>query len=113
MKQRGCILHAILKRLSGWNHSFEEAQGVLEENQIFFEKLKEVDSELSEAELSACLEEQQLYIKAIVQKQQALISVLKNQSARLSEQLTQVQQKSHVVSHYMNKDQSLFIDREA
>ena len=113
MKQRECILHAILKRLSGWNHSFEEAQVVLEENQIFFEKLKEMDSELTKEELSACLQEQQLYIKAIVQKQQALISVLKNQSARLSEQLTQVQQKSNVVSHYMNKDQSLFIDREA
>ncbi|WP_423189137.1 hypothetical protein ACO1PF_11175 [Alkalibacterium sp. f15] len=109
-------LHLVLKRLNEWGQtssdSVEEANAILNLNQESFNQISQLDSELSVEERKDFLNSNKTTLTHLIVKQKELIIFIKNESDHLTEQLAQMNQKSNVVNHYMNKEKSLFIDKD-
>ena len=92
--------------------ALEDADSILEQNQEAMDRISELDLLMTSEELHVFSEVNQDALIGIIEKQKELIKVIKNESKHLTNQLAQINQKSNVVNHYMNKEKSLFIDKD-
>ncbi|OJF93938.1 hypothetical protein [Alkalibacterium sp. 20] len=76
------------------------------------DRISELDKQMSLEELKFFSFNNQDTMVSIIEKQKQLNAALKNESIHLTQQLSQMNQKSNVVNHYMNSEKSLFIDRD-
>lgn len=111
-KQKKKHLQEMLDRLVNWDQSADSAQEVLDLNQETIEGIIELDKTLSPDDLSAFTENNRHLIEQVISVQDHLITIIKKESHELSIQMKQVNKRDKVVSHYMDKEESLFVDRE-
>ncbi len=105
-------LQDMLDRLVNWDQSVDSAQDVLDQNQATIEDIIELDKNLSSDEMSEFTENNRQLIEQVISVQEQLITIIKTESHELSKQMKQVNKRDKVVSHYMDKEESLFVDRE-
>lgn len=105
-------LQEMLDRLVNWDQSVDSAQDVLDQNQASIEDIIELDKNLSSDEMSEFTENNRQLIEQVISVQEQLITIIKTESHELSKQMKQVNKRDKVVSHYMDKEESLFVDRE-
>lgn len=105
-------LQEMLDRLVNWDQSAYSAQEILDDNQETIHNIISIDKELPEEVLSDFAETNRWLIEQVASVQQRLIGILKKESKKVEDQMKQVNQKNKVVSHYMDKDTSLFVDRD-
>lgn len=109
-------LYSVLKRLNEWDQDsknvIETAHSILDENQESTDKIAEMDSQMSQEELKQFSKDNNELVQAIIIKQKELIIAIKEKSIQLEQQLGQMNHKSKAVKLYMNKEKSLFIDRD-
>lgn len=105
-------LEEMLDRLVHWDQSADSAQLIVDENQKTIEKIIGLDRNLSSEELAAFTEQHRCLIEQVISVHKRLITAIKKESAVLTDQMNQMNRKDKVVSHYMEKEKSLFVDRD-
>jgi len=105
-------LQEMFDRLVNWDQSVDSSQDVLDQNQASIEDIIELDKNLSSDEMSEFTENNRQLIEQVISVQEQLITIIKTESHELSKQMKQVNKRDKVVSHYMDKEESLFVDRE-
>lgn len=111
VEKKECLI-AILDRLLAWDDTLESAQTIIDENQQIIERVQTIDEQLTTEELAAFSRQYHSIIQQIMSVQGRLIGLIKKESADIEQQMRQMNQKSNVVSHYMSKNTSLFVDRD-
>lgn len=112
IEQKKEHLQKMLDRLVNWDQSAYSAQEILDDNQETIHNIISIDKELPEEVLSEFTDKNRWLIEQVADVQQRLIAILKKESKKVEDQMKQVNQKNKVVSHYMDKDTSLFVDRD-
>lgn len=110
-KKKEC-LEDMLDRLVNWDQSADSAQLIIDQNQKTIEEIIGLDENLSSEDLAAFTEQQRWLIEQVISNQERLIAAIKKESAVLADQMNQMNRRDKVVSHYMEKEKSLFVDRD-
>ncbi|GAA0362176.1 hypothetical protein GCM10008932_13520 [Alkalibacterium iburiense] len=111
-QQKKRLMEAILERLSQWEKTSEDALETLYLNEEDIKAIKAIDKKLSEDELALFQSENQELLDKVITKQDEFLKELRQQSKQLSTQMKQMNQQKNVVHSYMDKQSSLFIDRD-
>lgn len=106
------FLQNILTTLLEWDKEAETAPSILKASDEAIAQIKRIDAQLSAEELDAFKEEHKELMHRILTEQQAFIKEINLQSNKLSNQMKQMNQRKQVVHSYMDKEKSLFVDRE-
>ncbi|WP_161878929.1 hypothetical protein [Alkalibacterium sp. MB6] len=106
------LLQTILTTLLEWDKEAETAPSILKASDEAIAQIKRIDAQLSAEELDAFKEEHKELMHRILTEQQAFIKEINSQSTKLSNQMKQMNQRKQVVHGYMDKEKSLFVDRE-
>lgn len=106
------LLQNILTTLLEWDKEAETAPSILKASDEAIAQIKRIDAQLSAEELDAFKEEHKELMHRILTEQQAFIKEINSQSTKLSNQMKQMNQRKQVVHGYMDKEKSLFVDRE-
>ena len=112
LQQKKSLLEAILNRLSQWEKTSEGALETLYLNEEDIKAIKVIDKDLLEDELALFQSENQELLEQVITQQNEFLKELKQQSKQLSTQMKQMNQQKNVVHSYMDKQSSLFIDRD-
>lgn len=102
----------VLDRLVNWDHMADSAQEIIDQNQESIQVIEKIDEQLSSDERKAFVEENRWLVEQAISIQKRLIAILQKESKKVENQIKQMRQKNNVVSHYMDKDTSLFVDRD-
>lgn len=111
-EKKKAYLENILYRLVNWDQSADSAQLIIDQNQELIKDIQDIDKCLSREDLASFTENHRWLIEQVMTVQQRLITVIKKESAVLADQMNQMNRKDKVVSHYMEKEKSLFVDRD-
>lgn len=113
IQRKTLILKSIEKAYKKWDGSAQKAVQIISENEELFRQLKEIDELLSESEKNDFLDKQQSKWKLLIQEHKKMVNKIQEEKNQLLEQMQQVNKKDNVVSNYIDKQQSLFVDRDA
>ncbi|PRY77495.1 hypothetical protein [Alkalibacterium olivapovliticus] len=111
-EKKKAYLENILYRLVNWDQSADSAQLIIDQNQELIEDIQKIDKCLSREDLASFTEKHRWLIEQIMTVQERMITIIKRESEILADQMKQVNRKDKVVSHYIEKEQSLFVDRD-
>ncbi|MCC5895762.1 MAG: hypothetical protein JJU16_09900 [Alkalibacterium sp.] len=112
IEQKKEHLEDMLDRLINWDQSADTAQYIIDQNQESIEEILGLDKCLSSEQLADFTEKNRWLIEQVIAVQERVITEIKKESAVLADQMKQVNRKDKVVSHYMDKEKSLFVDRD-
>lgn len=112
LKQKREHLQEMLDRLVNWDQSAESAQEIINQNQDTIQDIILIDKRLSEDTLAEFTANNRWLIEQVIDVQGRLIKILRKESKKVEGQMKQMNQKNKVVSHYMDKETSLFVDRD-
>lgn len=102
----------MLDQLSRWDNTFDSAQMIIMKNQNAISEINVIDKVLSSDARDAFIDANRELVETVLSKQRNLVTFLQDETNALEGQMKQLNQKNKVVSHYMNKDTSLFVDRD-
>lgn len=105
-------LEDMLDRLVNWDQSADTAHLILDKNQQSIEEIIGLDQCLFSEDLAEFTGKHRWLIEQVIAVQERLITAIKKESAVLADQMNQMNRKDKVVSHYMEKEKSLFVDRD-
>lgn len=111
-KQKKDYLETMLDRLVSWDQTADSAHAVLKKNQKTIEEIIKLDKSLSEEELAQFTKRHRPLMEQVIGVQEQLIKVICEEKEQLNDQMKQVNRREKVVSHYMDKEESLFVDRQ-
>lgn len=112
IEQKKECLEEMFDRLVNWDQSADTAQEIIDQNQLSIEKIIGLDKDLLSDDLAAFTDKYRSLIEQVISIQEQLIVVIEKESAVLTDQMKQMNRKDKVVSHYMEKEKSLFVDRD-
>ncbi|GAB2490561.1 hypothetical protein GCM10008929_13430 [Alkalibacterium psychrotolerans] len=102
----------MLDRLVNWDQSAESAQEIIDQNQETIQEIGKIDEQLSSEEREDFAKSNRWLVEQVISIQKRLIAILQKESKKVEGQMKQMNQKNKVVSHYMDKETSLFVDRD-
>lgn len=91
--------------------NIEPAMHVILEVEILFDQMSELDKQLSQEEKDDFAEQHRDLWTAIIQKHKEIIELINSANESLRKQMTQMGKKNQVIHNYMDKNESLFLDR--
>ena len=108
------ILDKILNDLKGWDHTIESGVELIESNQIQFNILEGINSELYKlADSPYQVEEYNLKLNAIKKELKKLIHGLQGKRSTLLEEKQQLSKKDQILKSYVSiKKDPVFIDKD-
>lgn len=107
------LLKCIEQAYKQWDGSAKQAVQILSDNEQLFQQLKEIDEQLSERTKSDFSAKQQSNWKTLIEEHKKMVETIKEEKVNLFKQMEQVNKKDKIVSNYIDKKQSLFVDRDA
>ena len=112
--KRDEILDKILNDLKGWDHTIESGVELIESNQIQFNILEGINSELYKlADSPYQVEEYNLKLNAIKKELKKLIHGLQGKRSTLLEEKQQLSKKDQILKSYVSiKKDPVFIDKD-
>lgn len=102
----------MLNRLDKWDQLADSAQDIIDQNQVSIGAITAIDEVLTRDERKAFTEANRGLVEQVLSIQKRLLASLQKEYNKVEGQMKQMNQKNKVVSHYMNKDTSLFVDRD-
>lgn len=105
-------LQDMFDRLAAWDRTADSAQAILDHNQTHIQAIETIDRQLSRDEREAFVETHRGLVEDMLAIQRRLIAVLQKESKKIEGQMQQMNKKDKVVRHYMDKETSLFVDRD-
>ena len=106
------ILNQLSQGLQNWDGSSEKANEIVAKNHTLLAELKKADSMLHQQGNGSYTEEEQAQVAIIVEGQQSLLAVIKNDRAAILDKMKQMNQKNKVVDNYYTSfQQPIFVDR--
>lgn len=112
LKEKKDHVQDMLDRLVNWDHKADSAQAIIDQNQETIKAIETIDERLSSDERKAFAEENRKLMEQAIAIQKRLIARLQKESKKVENRIKQMSQKNNVVSHYMDKETSLFVDRD-
>jgi len=112
LKEKKDHVQDMLDRLVNWDHMADSAQDIIDQNQETIQAIETIDERLSSDERKVFAEENRWLMEQAIAIQKRLIARLQKESKKVGNQIKQMSQKNNVVSHYMDKETSLFVDRD-
>ena len=112
--KRDEILDKILNDLKGWDHTIESGVELIESNQIQFNILEGINSELYKlADSPYQVEEYNLKLNAIKKELKKLVHGLQGKRSTLLEEKQQLSKKDQILKSYVSiKKDPVFIDKD-
>lgn len=112
--KRDEILEKILNDLKGWDHTIESGVELIESNQIQFNILEGINSELYKlADSPYQVEEYNLKLNAIKKELKKLVHGLQGKRSTLLEEKQQLSKKDQILKSYVSiKKDPVFIDKD-
>lgn len=113
LQKKNDLLKSINSQYKQWDGSVEKAVKIINRNETLFQQLKEIDDHLSEKTKSFFSDKNQVKWQETIQEHKKMLYKIHYEKNQLLEQMQQVNKKDNVVSNYIDKKQSLFVDRDA
>ncbi|MBM6614705.1 hypothetical protein JTF06_07355 [Desemzia sp. RIT804] len=111
-KKRSEILEQLLQNLKTWDRTSEAASGIIKKNEFLLTELKTENLMLKQVGSELYSKEEQKQIAAIIEGQQILLTIIKQDRTAILEKMKQVNQKNKVVDNYYSSfQQSIFVDK--
>lgn len=111
--QKKGLMEEIVKNLSKWDKSPEQAMNILLKNKETIDAMQVIDQKLTEEELASYNREHHGQWQEIISKQEELNQLIIEEKNMIEKQLIQMGRKDKVVSNYINlQKESAFIEKE-
>lgn len=108
LEKRSDLLTEMTKLVQTWDGTSLNAEEIILENRNLFAALKRLDMELDEQ--YSLIEQKE--VSVIIERQQSLVAILKQERSNIMKKMKQVNQKDKIVNNYYSSiQQSIFVDR--
>lgn len=108
LEKRSDLLTKMTKLVQAWDGTSLNAEEIILENRNLFAALKRLDMELDEQ--YSLIEQKE--VSVIIERQQSLFAILKQERSNILKKMKQVNQKDKIVNNYYSSiQQSIFVDR--
>lgn len=108
LEKRSDLLSKMTKLVQTWDGTSLNAEEIILENRNLFAALKRLDMELDEQ--YSLIEQKE--VSVIIERQQSLFAILKQERSNILKKMKQVNQKDKIVNNYYSSiQQSIFVDR--
>lgn len=108
LEKRSDLLTEMTKLVQTWDGTSLNAEEIILENRNLFAALKRLDMELDEQ--YSLIEQKE--VSVIIERQQSLFAILKQERSNIMKKMKQVNQKDKIVNNYYSSiQQSIFVDR--
>lgn len=105
-------LKTMLERLRNWDEKAESILLLLDKNEKEMEAIALIDEQLTQVEKDNFLAENEELIQKVIEYQRTFIKKINEKKTLLKEQISQMNQQKKVVNNYIDKESSLFVDRD-
>lgn len=111
--QKENLILDITNHLISWDGSSEHAVAILNDNDLKFQQLIELDTQLSDDELTVFNEKYRNHWQKMLVTQQELMQEINSSKNKNQQQLSQIDKKEKIVTNYMTiKNKSIFIEKD-
>ena len=113
LQRKKALLLNVFNEYENYTYSLESAVTVVQEVEEDFREMTEIDLQLTEEEKNAFTQNHQEIWKEIVAKHLEILDLMKEENSQVKKQMSQVNKKNHIIENYMEKNQSMFLDKQA
>lgn len=113
IKKKKSLLLNVLKLYKNYGYNVESAIQSFQEADDLFKDMAKIDTQLSDSEKETFRKTYKDTWEAVIQKHKEMMSMIKVENTLLKNQMTQVNKKNQVIHNYMDKNESMFLDRQA
>ncbi|WP_080146609.1 hypothetical protein [Marinilactibacillus piezotolerans] len=113
LQRKKALLLKVFNEYENYEYSLESAVTVVQEVEEYFLEMTDIDLQLSDAEKQDFTEQYQDIWKEIISKHLEILELMKEENAQVRKQMSQVNKKNHIIENYMEKNQSMFLDKQA
>lgn len=106
------LLKMIELEYEEWDQSVDKAIDILSNNQERLDQMEEIDEKLSKETKVEFLKKYHKVFDELLKQHKEMIQLIRLSKEDLQKQMKQVSKKKKVVNDYIQKDESMFIDRD-
>lgn len=113
LEKKKSLLFDLFNLYENHSYSLDSAFEIFQEAENIQKEITQLDMELSDVEKEHFTETYREVWEAIIQKHREMMALINVENTLLKNQMTQISKKNQVIHSYMDKNQSMFIDRQA
>ncbi|API89638.1 hypothetical protein BKP56_10370 [Marinilactibacillus sp. 15R] len=113
LKKKKAVLLNLLELYENYSYNLESALAIFKESEKLIKEIEELDSKLSDSDKEQFKNKFEESWQVIIQKHKEMMTLINVETTLLKNQMTQISKKNQVIHSYMDKNQSMFLDRQA